>query len=173
MTGSVVWIMGLSGSGKTTTAASLVDVMRMEGNAVIHLDGDDLRIALNRSGGFSREKRIELALSYGRLAQLICEQGFVVVVSSIGLYREIQHWCRLNIQSYLEVFLDAPIELLHKRDFKGVYHLNNGSAGGLVMGVDIKPEFPENPDVHILLSEETTVENCVEHILKSFNVRKS
>ncbi len=169
MTNSVVWIMGLSGSGKTTTALALVDTLRLQGNAVVHLDGDELRTALDRSGNFSKDKRIELALTYGKLAQLIYDQGFTVVVSSIGLYGVLQSWLRSNIQSYLEVFLDAPLELLFKRDFKGIYKMDNGSTRDFVMGVDIEPEFPRNPDVHIHLNEEMTAKNCVEDILKSLN----
>ena len=171
MTNSVVWIMGLSGSGKTTTALALVETLRLQGNAVVHLDGDELRTALDRSGNFAKDKRIELALTYGKLAQLIHDQGFIVVVSSIGLYSALQSWLRSNIQNYLEVFLDAPFELLFNRDYKGIYKMDVGSAREFVMGIDIEPEFPPNPDVHIYLNEEMTVKNSVEYILKSFNAR--
>ena len=167
----VVWIMGLSGSGKTTTALSLIDVLRRKGHRVVHLDGDELRAVLNRYENYSKDKRIELALTYGKLAELIASQGLIVIVSSIGLYNELQVWLKQNIENYFEVLLDAPLELLYRRDNKGIYKTENGSSREFVMGVNIQPEFPKKPDVRIVVSEEMSALQNVETILNHFMAR--
>jgi len=109
---TIIWIMGLSGSGKTTTAKYVIEKLRKSGETVVHLDGDDLRDALNQRASYDQSDREKLALSYARLSHLIASQGPTVVISSIGLYSGVQSWMRENIDCYVAVFLDASMELL-------------------------------------------------------------
>ena len=164
---TVIWVMGLSGSGKTSVAKNVVKKLRKLNFGVVHLDGDDLRDALQQRGNYDQFERVKLAMSYARLSQLIANQGPIVVVSSIGLYSKVQLWLRENIEHYVEVLLDAPLELLLIRDKRGIYSLDPASSGPVV-GKDFPPEFPESPNLHIFLNEFVTIDFCADQVLKEF-----
>jgi len=164
---TVIWIMGLSGSGKTSVAKNVVEKLRKLSSIVVHLDGDDLRDTLQQRGSYDQSERVKLAMSYARLSQLIANQGPIVVVSSIGLYSKVQLWLRENIECYVEVLLDAPFELLLIRDKRGIYSQDPVSSGPVV-GKDFPPEFPTNPDLHIFLNESVTIDSCADRVLKEF-----
>ena len=169
---TIIWIMGLSGSGKTTTANYVVQKLKQNGDSVVHLDGDDLRDALNQRASYDQNDREKLALSYARLSRLIAGQGPIVVVSSIGLYSGVQQWLRENIDCYVEVFLDASMDLLISRDKRGIYS-QDASKSGPVVGKDFSPQYPQNPDVHIKLDGTVSVETCGELVLSAFNTARS
>jgi len=168
---TLIWIMGLSGSGKTTTASNFVSKLRTENFDVVHLDGDDLRDALDQRSSYIQSDREKLALSYARLSQLIAIQGPVVVVSSIGLYDSVQRWLREHIKCYVEVLLDAPMELLIQRDKRGIYSQNESKMGPVV-GKDFAPHFPENPDLRIQLDENISVDKCGDMVLQCFHASR-
>ncbi|NDE61414.1 MAG: adenylyl-sulfate kinase [Cyclobacteriaceae bacterium] len=169
---SIIWIMGLSGSGKTTTARYVVEKLREANENVVHLDGDDLRDALNQRANYDQTERGKLAISYAKLAQIIARQGPIVVISSIGLYAAVQQWLRDNIDCYVEVFLDAPMELLISRDYKGIYAPSKTQLGPVV-GKDFTPEYPNSPDVHIRLDQTVTIEMCGNLVMKAFENRRN
>ena len=102
--GVVVWITGLSASGKTTVSKHLVRVLADVKPSIL-LDGDELRSALGVVGNYSREERVELAKSYFKLAKLLANQGFIVVVAALAMFNEIYEWNRENQENYFEVFL--------------------------------------------------------------------
>jgi cytidine diphosphoramidate kinase len=83
-----LWITGLSASGKTTLSKMLVEHIRLTGRSVVHLDGDELRYVL-ADDAYTREERIALGMRYSRLCKLLTDQGFVVVISVIGLFKEL------------------------------------------------------------------------------------
>jgi cytidine diphosphoramidate kinase len=164
---TVIWVMGLSGSGKTSVAKNVVEKLRKLNSIVVHLDGDDLRDALQQRENYDQSERVKLAMSYARLSQLIANQGPIVVVSSIGLYSKVQLWLRENIEHYVEVLLDAPFELLLIRDKRGIYSRDPVSSGPVV-GKDFPPEFPTCPDLHIFLNESVTIDSCGDRVLQKF-----
>ena len=164
---AVIWIMGLSGSGKTTTAEYVTTKLRENGEVVIHLDGDELRVALNQLDNYNQSDRETLSLSYARLSQLISIQGPTVVVSSIGLYAIVQNWLRENIDCYIEVFLEASMELLISRDSRGIYSRNTSNSGPVV-GKDFAPQFPSSPDLLLKVDNSLTVAQCGDAVIESY-----
>lgn len=164
---TVIWIMGLSGSGKTATATNVVAKLRSRGEIAIHLDGDDLRYALDQRSRYDQSDREKLALSYARLAQLIASQGPIVVVSSIGLYSSLQVWLRKNIDCYVEVFLDASMQLLISRDTLGIYS-RDATESGPVVGKDFNPQVPGNPELHLHVNGTMSIEDCGAEVVKAF-----
>ena len=164
---TIIWIMGLSGSGKTTTAKYVIEKFRKSGETVVHLDGDDLRDALNQRASYDQSDREKLALSYARLSHLIASQGPTVVISSIGLYSGVQSWMRENIDCYVEVFLDASMELLISRDSRGIYS-RSVSESGPVVGKDFSPQFPGNPELHLVIDGSMSVDVCGDAVLLAF-----
>jgi len=107
------WITGLSATGKTTLSKLLVDSFRASGKVVVHLDGDELRQVLSDEA-YTREERIALGMRYSKLCRLLINQGIDVVISVIGLFKELHRWNKENIPNYIEIFIDTPLEELKK-----------------------------------------------------------
>lgn len=144
---SVVWITGLPGSGKTTLARALADsILEKTGVRAVHLDGDSLRSALNLFD-YSTGTRRELALAYQGLALLLSKQGFVVLVSTVSLFHEIQESNRMNLAGYFEVFLDVPREALAQGPRSNIYE------GALELDPSQAPEFPKYPNIRLKLDD--------------------
>ncbi len=158
------WITGLSASGKTTLSTLLVEYIRSTGRQVIQLDGDELRQVL-ADEAYTREERIALSMRYSRLCRLLSSQGIDVVIAVIGLFKEIHEWNRENIPNYVEVFIDTPLDELKKRDPKGIYKRFESGEIKNVAGVDLKVDFPVNPDVHLKWSSNKTIDSMFQELL--------
>lgn len=147
----VVWITGLSGSGKTTVAGDLVSRIRDAAIPAVHLDGDAVREAIaDESTGYDLLGRKRNALRICRLAALCDEQRLEVVVSTMSLFHEIHRWNREHFASYLEVYIEADVHTLAARNAKGVY-----SGTFPVVGLDMSVEAPESP--HLILRNDFTL----------------
>lgn len=145
--GIVVWITGLSAAGKTTLAKSILS--RLPGNGIL-LDGDELRDTFQEiKTGYDIDTRQSLAMTYARLARMLAGQRFIVIVAAVALFHNVHAWNRLHQPNYIEVFLDVPENILQSRDPKGFYKKAQKGELTNFTGVDIKPEMPIRPDIHI------------------------
>lgn len=144
--GTVFWLTGLAGSGKTTIAQELVKILQHNDKPVVFLDGDRLR-AIFGATGYTRDARYDLAFRYANLYKSISDNGVNVVCAVIALFHDIHAWNRQYIENYFEVLIDVPLDEIFKRDKKGLY--SGAKAGRVqnVVGMDIEAEFPENPDL--------------------------
>ena len=106
--GSVVWVTGLSGSGKTTVARLLKTALEERRHRVALLDGDELRSFMPLGDRYDSDSRLKLAMAYSGLCRLLAGQGFTVVCATISMRKEIYAWNRKHIPNYLEIFLDVP-----------------------------------------------------------------
>ena len=113
--GIVYWICGLAGSGKTTIARQFTDYLKEKNIKPIIIDGDNIRKVFKLDKDYSRKGRLEIARVYSHLSKMLSDQGFVVIVSVIAMFKEIQNYNRNEIKNYVEVFLDVPIEKLVER----------------------------------------------------------
>jgi adenylylsulfate kinase len=149
----VIWLTGLSASGKTTLATSLVKELRDLKKKVIFLDGDELReifnLQSNKSLDHNLEDRLTLAKKYSQLCNLISKQEVMVVIATISLFREIHVWNRENIHNYFEIYLKVPIEVLKQRDPKKIYERYYSGKLKNVAGLDLPIDEPENSDLII------------------------
>lgn len=145
----VVWIIGLSGAGKTTLAEQVVTDMQQRGQRVVLLDGDRVRELFGNDQGHHIEGRRKNAERICRLCHLLDEQGFDVVCAILSIFPESRTWCRQNLSSYLEVFIDTPVDDLVKRDSKGIYARYLSGEIHDVAGFDLKFLQPEAPDILI------------------------
>lgn len=162
--GRVIWITGLSGAGKTTLARALLAFLS---NAIL-LDGDELRKVLQmQRAGFDIQSRKNLALTYARLAALLANQGFTVVVATISLFHEVHAWNRKNMPGYMEIFLDVPEEVRLQRDPKGLYAAEKMGTIHQMAGKEISVEFPNKP--HLRFGNDQSLDTCVERILAMLN----
>jgi adenylyl-sulfate kinase len=149
--GATVWFTGLSGSGKSTIASAVAAALTERGVLVYTLDGDNLRHGLNGDLGFSAEDRAENVRRVGEVARLFADAGAVALVPLISPYRAGRDAARaLHAAAgleFIEVFVDAPLEVCETRDPKGLYA--KARAGELTgfTGVDDPYEPPESPEV--------------------------
>lgn len=171
MSGKTIWITGLSGAGKSTTAVIVVEKLREAGEPVVFLDGDELRAVFGSQGvtgaSMTREGRQELAMRYARLCRMLSEQGLTVVIATISLMQDIHVWNRANLTSYLEVFLDVPVNELRKRDPKGIYDRYERGETRDVAGLDLAVDYPVAPDVHIRWEEGLSADDAAVRITEA------
>jgi adenylylsulfate kinase-like enzyme len=164
--GKVIWITGLSGAGKTTTAKQLSKLMNKVGETAVLLDGDDLRLALGYNGKYDESSRRQIAQQYSKICKLISDQGFTVIISTISMFHEIHAWNRKNLHGYYEIYLRADVEELKKRDPKGLYQkFSKGKIQGLA-GIDQAIEEPRNPDQIIDMGLRHTPTRIAEKIMQ-------
>mgnify|MGYP001367235182 CR=1 FL=1 len=162
-----LWITGLSASGKTTLSKLLVEQMRLEGEKVLLLDGDELRHIL-ADEAYTREDRIALSMKYSKLCKLLTDQGINVVIAVIGLFHEIHEWNRVNIYNYTEVFINTPISELKKRDPKGVYKKYASGEIINVAGMDLEVDFPKSPEILLQWHEGRLVKSMFDELLVKY-----
>ncbi|MET9254309.1 adenylyl-sulfate kinase [Streptomyces sp. NPDC003717] len=151
--GATVWLTGLPSSGKTTIAHELAGRLRREGHRVEVLDGDEIREAVSRDLGFSREDRHTNVVRIGFLAELLARNGVKALVPVIAPYTDSRDAVRLRHEEsgtpYLEVHVATPVEVCSVRDVKGLYARQAaGELTGLT-GVDDPYEASERPDLRI------------------------
>jgi len=143
-TSGVIWITGLSGSGKTFLANRLVQKYRSAGSNPVHLDGDDLRFIFHTAQKYDSASRLSLAKMYSGLARLLASQGHLVIVSTISLFHEIHELNRQN-EFYCEIYIESDESSLKVRNNRSVYKNSDGSETSYVVGNDIYPEIPISP----------------------------
>lgn len=150
MCGTVIWITGLSGAGKTTLSNALVSRLRARGESVVLLDGDELRAVFGAAAAnaqnHGREGRIALAMQYARLCRVLADQGLTVVIGTISLFKEVHAWNRENCPGYFEVYLKVPMEELRRRDPKDIYRRFERGELTNVAGLDLSIDEPKEAD---------------------------
>ncbi len=158
--GFTVWMTGLSGAGKTTISDLLQQDLRARGVPVEVLDGDVVRTHLSKGLGFSREDRDTNILRIAFVASLLTRHGVAVITAAISPYEEARRQAREMIGDFVEVYVQAPIEELTRRDVKGLYA--KALAGELAnfTGVSDPYEAPVNPDVVAETDRETVRESA-------------
>lgn len=140
--GTVYWLTGLSGAGKTTTGRALFDLLKPLNPSTIFLDGDEIRAAVAEDLGYSRADRELCARRYSRLCALLSKQGIDVIIATISMFRDVHTLNRREIPRYREIYLRVPMAVLRKRDPKGIY-----ANGTEVVGAGVEVEEPEAPDL--------------------------
>ena len=146
--GGVIWLTGLSGSGKTTISRWLGAHLRTEGHRVEELDGDDIR-QLFPATGFSRTERDAHVRRVAYMASRLEYHGVFVVVSLISPYRDCREFARGLCQNFLEVHVSTPLAVCEARDAKGLYARARRGELTNFTGVDDLYEAPLNPDLAI------------------------
>jgi bifunctional enzyme CysN/CysC len=164
----VIWFTGLPGSGKSTIANAVERELQTRGLNTYILDGDNVRLGLNKDLGFSPEDRAENVRRVGEVARLMADAGLVVMVCLVSPYREDRNSVRERVgEDFVEVFVDTPLEVCQSRDPKGLYRQASKGAITNMTGVGQGYEAPENPELVVQgdgdLSD--TVKNVVTAIL--------
>ncbi len=162
--GFVLWFTGLSGAGKTTLAVALERELRERGVRVERLDGDTVRESLTADLGFSKEDRDKNIQRVTFVAKLLSRNNVGVLASFISPYAETRDYVRSQVTNFIEIFVDAPLEVCADRDVKGLYAKAFAGEIENFTGVSDPYEPPQNPDIHIR-TDQQTVEESLQSIL--------
>jgi adenylyl-sulfate kinase len=170
--GCVVWLTGLSGSGKSTVARALEARLASLGVACYVLDGDGLRTGLNAGLGFSEADRRENVRRAAEVAAILRDAGLVAIVSLISPHAAERERARelVGADRFAEVFVDASLEVCEGRDPKGLYRKARAGEIPSFTGVDDPYEPPSRPDV-VLRTADEGVEACVSRLLEALRAR--
>jgi adenylylsulfate kinase len=147
--GAVLWFTGLSGCGKSTIANTVDHLLHQDKIHTFVLDGDNVRMGLNKNLGFSAEDRTENIRRIGEVAKLYTEAGMVVLTAFISPYRADRDAVRelLDDGEFIEVLVDASLETCEARDPKGLYKKARAGEIKGFTGIDAPYEAPENPEL--------------------------
>ena len=172
--GATLWFTGLSGSGKSTVAVALEKALIEKGHLCYRLDGDNVRLGINKNLGFSAEDRAENIRRIGEIAKLFVDTGVIVLSSFVSPYRADRDQVReLHAQSdmdFLEIFVDVPLSVAEERDPKGLYKKARAGEIKNFTGIDDPYEAPEQAEV-VLNSYEMSLEKEVEVLLEEMSKR--
>jgi len=167
--GAVVWFTGLSGAGKSTIAQALERELFQRAMHTYVLDGDNIRHGLNSNLGFSPEDRVENIRRVSEVAKLMADAGAVVITAFISPYRMDRRRAReIALEGnaeFIEVFVDAPLEVCERRDPKNLYKKARAGEIQEFTGIDAPYEAPEDPEI-VVRTDEQTVDESVATILE-------
>ena len=160
--GATLWFTGLSGSGKSTVAVALEEALFERGHLCYRLDGDNIRLGINKNLGFSAEDRTENIRRIGEIAKLFVDASVIALTSFISPYRDDRDQARaLHAESdmpFIEVFVDCSLEEAEKRDPKGLYKKARAGEIKNFTGIDDPYEAPSNPEIHLHTDQMTLAE---------------
>ncbi len=161
--GVTLWMTGLSGSGKSTVAVALEQVLVQRGKRAYCLDGDNIRHGLNKNLGFSAEDRAENIRRIGEVTKLFADAGMISITSFISPYRADRDLARkLHEESnipFLEVYVDCPLDVAEERDPKGLYKKARAGEIKGFTGIDDPYEEPTRPELHLRTDRDTVAES--------------
>ncbi|MCF8397564.1 MAG: adenylyl-sulfate kinase [Bacteroidales bacterium] len=157
----VIWMTGLSGSGKTTIARHIEIELNKRGHLTQVLDGDNIRTGINNNLGFTEEDRIENIRRIAEVSRLFVDCGVICINSFISPTREIRHMAMdiIGRDDFIEVFVNAPLEICEQRDVKGLYQKAREGKIKNFTGIDAPFEKPENPQIELLTGKQSIAES--------------
>jgi bifunctional enzyme CysN/CysC len=168
----VVWLTGLSGSGKSTIANLLEVRLHEQQRHTYVLDGDNVRHGLSRDLGFTAADRVENIRRVGEAARLMVDAGLITIVSFISPFRSERQMVREMLEpgEFIEIFVDTPLAVCERRDPKGLYRKARAGEIKNFTGIDSEYQPPEAPEL-VLRTERDSPEECVRQILDLLDSR--
>ena len=172
--GAVLWFTGLSGCGKSTVANAVDRLLHDRGVHTYVLDGDNVRMGLNKNLGFSAEDRAENIRRIGEVCKLFADGCVITLSSFISPYREDRDLARqLHVDAeidFIECFVDCPLDVAEERDPKGLYKKARAGEIKGFTGIDDPYETPENAELHIR-TDQLSLEESVKAVLDCLQER--
>jgi adenylylsulfate kinase len=170
--GVTVWMTGLSASGKSTIAVILEQMLLHRKKHAYRLDGDNIRMGLNKNLGFSAEDRAENIRRIGEVARLFADAGVIAITSFISPYRKDRDAVRANNKpgEFVEVYVNVSLETAEKRDPKGLYKKARAGQIKGFTGIDDPYEAPEKAEI-VIDTETVKPEQAAERVLQYLEER--
>lgn len=162
----ILWYTGLSGSGKSTLANKVEEKMFDMGLHTYILDGDNVRMGLNKGLGFSEEDRKENIRRIGEVSKLFVDAGVIVSTAFISPFRSDRDMVRSIVKQgeFVEIYVDAPIEVCESRDPKGLYKKARAGEIKQFTGIDSPYEAPEKAELSVKTGEKS-LEECAQDVI--------
>ena len=163
-----LWFTGLSGAGKSSLANAVEKLLYIRGNHTMLLDGDNIRMGLNKNLGFEEDDRIENIRRAAEVSKLMNDAGLIVLTSFISPYRSDRRNAAeiVGRENFVEIYVSTPLEECEKRDVKGLYKKAREGRIPNFTGISSPYEVPENADIVIDTSKYTTVDEAADHLMK-------
>ena len=162
--GILFWITGLSGSGKTGISKKILSSIRKNYGKTIVLSGDEIRNIFSLKG-YSHEERLKIALGYCKLARKITSQNINVIFTVIGMMDVVRNYNKKYQKNYIEIYIKSDVNKIYKANKKKLYHKKIKQ----IVGVDIKAEFPKNPNIIVKNDFKKDLNQLSLKILKQIN----
>lgn len=161
--GTLFWITGLSGSGKTQLAKKISKKISKSFGPTIVISGDDIRkiFSLNK---YEVKDRLKIAKSYGKLAKFITNRKINIIFAVVGMFDEVRKWNRKNIKNYIEIYLKSNLNDIINFNKKKIYQKKETNN---IVGLDIKPEIPKKPDIIIINNFKDSLDVIAKKLLKT------
>lgn len=166
----VIWLTGLSGSGKTTVGRHIEMELNRRGYLTQVLDGDNIRTGINNNLGFTGDDRYENIRRIAEVSKLFMNCGIICINSFISPTREIRQMAKeiIGNENFIEVYINAPLEVCESRDVKGLYQKAREGKIKNFTGIDAPFEAPVNPDIELKTAElavEESTKKALDYIL--------
>lgn len=165
--GFVLWFTGLSQSGKTTIANRVYEILKEQDIKIERLDGDVVRESLSKDLGFSKEDRNENIRRVGFVAGLLSKNGIGVIASFISPYKKQRDELKKNVENFIEVFVNTPLEICEQRDIEGLYAKARKGEILNFTGISDPYENPQDPDIELRTAEdelEISVKKIIDYL---------
>ena len=168
----LIWFTGLSGSGKSTLAVQLEAALHAKGFKTYLLDGDNIRSGLNKDLSFTDEARVENIRRISEVCKLFLDSGVVLLSAFISPFQADREQVRsiVGAENYIEVFVDAPLEVCEQRDVKGLYKKARAGEVKNFTGISSPYEKPQHPDV-VIATDKLSVEEAMEVLMQAIGPR--
>ena len=163
----VIWITGISDSGKTTLCQAMWDILKPGLNELVLLDGDAVRAAFGQDLGHREEDRVVQIKRLQNIAKLLSNQGLVVIVAALYANPDLLSWNRENIAEYFEVYLDVSLDTVRERDSKGLYAKADSGQMKDVVGIDIPWQAPASPDLVIFGNQPESPDGLARRVISA------
>jgi len=162
----ILWYTGLSGSGKSTIANKVEEKMFDMGFHTYILDGDNVRMGLNKGLGFSDDDRKENIRRIGEVSKLFIDAGVIVGTAFISPFRSDRDMVRSIVKEneFIEIYVNTPLDVCEERDPKGLYKKARAGEIKFFTGIDSPYEAPENPEIN-LLTANRSVDDCADEVI--------
>ena len=163
--GIVFWITGLSGSGKTQIGKKVKKGIIKNYGPTILFSGDDIRNIFDLKK-YTFKERLKIVNQYGKLCKNLSNQNINVLFCVVGLMKKVRIWNKNNIKNYLEIFIKSPLNTVKKLSKKKIYKKKYIQD---VVGLDIKPEFPQSPHIIINNNFDRSINILAKELVKKIN----
>jgi adenylylsulfate kinase len=168
----LIWFTGLSGSGKSTLAVQLEAALHAQGFKTYLLDGDNIRSGLNKDLSFTDDARVENIRRISEVCKLFLDAGVVLLSAFISPFQSDRQQVKSIVgeENYIEVFVDAPLEVCEQRDVKGLYKKARAGEVKNFTGISSPYEKPSDPDV-VIPTDKMSVEESMDVLIKAIAPR--
>ena len=155
----VIWVIGLAGSGKTTVANRISEAFLAAQKPAVLLDGDNVRDAFGNDLGFTKCDRLINANRIRGLCYLLDQQNINIVCAILSISQTDRDWCRNNLNSYKEIYLDVSMDTLEARGDRDIYREYKDGKASDAAGCDIEFEVPQRPD--FIIENENSIDDLI------------